>query len=147
MRVLLINQCFYPDHVATAQHLTDLALGLVEAWLADFVAQRNRGVIPAALLFALWTASTGMSAVISTLNAAYNVAETRPFWKISLLAIGLTVISATLCVGGHLLLLSGSWLIEWLSSPALGAGGDGFLRRRGLRNCRRSTRRALGPDP
>lgn len=31
MRVLLINQCFYPDHVATAQHLTDLALGLVEA--------------------------------------------------------------------------------------------------------------------
>lgn len=98
------------------------ALGLVESWLVDFVAQRNRGVIPAALLFALWTASTGMSAVISTLNAAYNVAETRPFWKISLLAIGLTVISATLCVGGHLLLLSGSWLIEWLSSPVLGAG-------------------------
>lgn len=31
LRVLLLNQCFYPDHVATAQHLTDLALGLVEA--------------------------------------------------------------------------------------------------------------------
>jgi colanic acid biosynthesis glycosyl transferase WcaI len=28
MRVLLLNQCFYPDVVATAQHLTDLALGL-----------------------------------------------------------------------------------------------------------------------
>jgi len=28
MRILLLNQCFYPDHVATAQHLTDLALGL-----------------------------------------------------------------------------------------------------------------------
>ncbi len=31
MRILLLNQCFYPDHVSTAQHLTDLALGLVEA--------------------------------------------------------------------------------------------------------------------
>jgi glycosyltransferase involved in cell wall biosynthesis len=31
MRILLLNQCFHPDHVSTAQHLTDLALGLVEA--------------------------------------------------------------------------------------------------------------------
>jgi len=31
MRVLLINQCFHPDHVSTAQHLTDLAVGLAEA--------------------------------------------------------------------------------------------------------------------
>jgi len=26
MRILLLNQCFYPDHVSTSQHLTDLAL-------------------------------------------------------------------------------------------------------------------------
>ena len=31
MRILLLNQCFHPDHVSTAQHLTDLALALVEA--------------------------------------------------------------------------------------------------------------------
>ncbi len=30
MKVLLINQCFYPDVVSTAQHLTDLAVRLVE---------------------------------------------------------------------------------------------------------------------
>ena len=28
MRFLLLNQCFYPDVVATAQHLTDLATEL-----------------------------------------------------------------------------------------------------------------------
>ena len=28
MKVLLLNQCFYPDVVSTAQHLTDLALEL-----------------------------------------------------------------------------------------------------------------------
>ena len=31
MRILLLNQCFHPDNVSTAQHLSDLALGLVEA--------------------------------------------------------------------------------------------------------------------
>lgn len=31
MRVLLVNQCFYPDHVSTAMHLTDLAVALAEA--------------------------------------------------------------------------------------------------------------------
>ncbi|MFN0076494.1 MAG: glycosyltransferase family 4 protein [Prosthecobacter sp.] len=30
MKVLLLNQCFRPDHVATAQYLTDLALALVK---------------------------------------------------------------------------------------------------------------------
>lgn len=30
MRILLLNQTFYPDIVSTAQHLTDLALGLAE---------------------------------------------------------------------------------------------------------------------
>ena len=28
MRILLLNQCFYPDVVSTAQHLTDLATAL-----------------------------------------------------------------------------------------------------------------------
>lgn len=31
MRILLLNQCFHPDHVSTAQHLADLALALAEA--------------------------------------------------------------------------------------------------------------------
>lgn len=30
MKILLLNQCFYPDVAATGQYLTDLALGLVE---------------------------------------------------------------------------------------------------------------------
>src|ERR1700687_3095365 len=30
MKVLLLNQCFWPDVVSTAQHLTDVATGLVE---------------------------------------------------------------------------------------------------------------------
>lgn len=43
MRVLLLNQCFYPDHVATAQYLTDLAHGLKEAGHEVTVVASSRG--------------------------------------------------------------------------------------------------------
>lgn len=43
MRILLLNQCFYPDHVATAQYLTELALGLKEAGHEVTVVASSRG--------------------------------------------------------------------------------------------------------
>ena len=43
LRILLLNQCFHPDHVSTAQHLTDLALGLVDAGHEVTVVASSRG--------------------------------------------------------------------------------------------------------
>ncbi len=43
MKVLLLNQCFHPDHVSTAQHLTDLALGLRAAGHEVTVVAASRG--------------------------------------------------------------------------------------------------------
>ncbi len=43
MKVLLLNQCFYPDVMATAQYLTDLAVGLVEEGHDVTVVASNRG--------------------------------------------------------------------------------------------------------
>jgi glycosyltransferase involved in cell wall biosynthesis len=43
MKVLLLNQCFYPDVVSTAQHLTDLALGLAEQGHEVTVIASRRG--------------------------------------------------------------------------------------------------------
>lgn len=43
LRVLLLNQCFYPDHVSTAQHLTDLAVGLAEAGHEVVAVAASRG--------------------------------------------------------------------------------------------------------
>jgi colanic acid biosynthesis glycosyl transferase WcaI len=41
--VLLLNQCFYPDHVATAQYLTELAAELVERGHEVTVVASSRG--------------------------------------------------------------------------------------------------------
>ncbi len=43
LRILLLNQCFYPDSVSSAQHLTDLALGLVEAGHEVVAVSSSRG--------------------------------------------------------------------------------------------------------
>jgi colanic acid biosynthesis glycosyl transferase WcaI len=43
MNILLLNQCFYPDVMATAQQLTDLALGLVEEGHNVTVVTSDRG--------------------------------------------------------------------------------------------------------
>ena len=43
MNVLLLNQCFYPDVVATAQYLTDLAVGLAERGHSVTVVASQRG--------------------------------------------------------------------------------------------------------
>lgn len=57
MRILLLNQCFFPDHVATAQHLTDLGLGLVERGHEVTVVSSSRGYDNPAIRYAtreLW---------------------------------------------------------------------------------------------
>lgn len=43
MKILLLNQCFHPDHVATAQHLTDLALEFVKRGHQVTVVASSRG--------------------------------------------------------------------------------------------------------
>ncbi len=46
-----------------------------------------------ALLFALWSASRGMSGMITALDIAYQQKETRGFFKLNLIAIGLTLLA------------------------------------------------------
>lgn len=52
MNVLLLNQCFYPDVLATAQQLTHLAVGLVERGHQVTVIAGDRGYDDPALRFA-----------------------------------------------------------------------------------------------
>jgi membrane protein len=54
-----------------------------------------------ALLLALWSASRGMSGMVSALNIAYDEKETRSFLKVNALAIWLTVL---LLIGGTVII-------------------------------------------
>jgi membrane protein len=66
------------------------AASIIEKTLQEIVAGANTGILSIGVLGALWAGSNGMSSIMSALNAAYDVKETRPWWKTKLLAIGLT---------------------------------------------------------
>ena len=63
MKILLVNQCFYPDVVSTAQHLTDLALELTRCGHAVTVLAGRRGYDNPALCFARKEVWRGISIV------------------------------------------------------------------------------------
>jgi membrane protein len=56
-----------------------------------------------------------MGAVSETLNAAYGVKESRPWWKVRLIAIGLTIALALLILSALVLMLYGGEIGESVS--------------------------------
>jgi membrane protein len=74
---------------------------------------------------AVWAASGAMNAVIKAVNAAYDRTETRPFWKVRLLAIALIFASGLVLAGLFLLIVFGGPLGDAIASRAnLGSAFD-----------------------
>ncbi len=67
-------------------------LALVRQQLVQIAHAPQRGLLTLSLLGALWSSSSGMTAIIDTLNQAYHVREGRSWWRVRLLAVGLTVV-------------------------------------------------------
>ena len=64
---------------------------LVHTTLDEITKARGGGKLSLGILAALWAASNGMGAISSTLNVAYAVKEDRPWWRVRLVAIFLTI--------------------------------------------------------
>lgn len=70
--------------------LADNCLGLA-AQLA-FADDKAGGLLALGMLGTLWSTSSGVTAIIDTLNQAYDIQESRPWWKVKVLALGLTIV-------------------------------------------------------
>ncbi len=74
------------------------------------------GKISFGILAALWAASNGMGAIGESLNVAYHVEESRPWWKQRLTAVGLTIVLAILIISALILVLCGGKIADWLAA-------------------------------
>ena len=74
------------------------------------------GKISFGILATLWAASNGMTAICQTLNIAYEVEETRPWWKVRLISLGLTVALAVLILSAITLTLFGGHIAEYIAA-------------------------------
>src|SRR2546423_8419779 len=71
--------------------LPSSASTLVSTTMFEVSNASGGGKISFGILAALWAASNGMGAISESLNVAYHVKETRPWWKQRLTAVILTV--------------------------------------------------------
>ena len=92
------------------------SMGLVRGVLKDVLKANKGGVLTFGILGTLWAASGGFSSLIEALNVAYDVPETRPFWKTRATALGLMVVMGGLMVGGVTLMFLGPQFGAWLAS-------------------------------
>ena len=65
------------------------------------------GLLSVGILGAVWAASGAFAALINALNRAYDVQETRPFWKVRGIAVLMTFGLSALLLAGVLLLVAG----------------------------------------
>jgi membrane protein len=96
---------------------------LINSEIDKLLAGSRQSLLTLAIAGALWSSSSAMTAVITTLNRAYDIDEYRPWWKTRLIAVALSValavfglVALTLVVGGSD--LAGA-VASWLEAGAV----------------------------
>ncbi|HUY82574.1 MAG TPA: YihY/virulence factor BrkB family protein [Acidobacteriaceae bacterium] len=64
------------------------------------------------LIFALWSSSSATSGLIDTLNAIYEVKESRPWWKSRLLAVALAIAMGVLLTAALIIVMYGPLILH-----------------------------------
>lgn len=88
------------------------AATLIYTTVDEIAANAGSGKLSLGLLTALFIASSGMVAIGETLNVAYGVKESRPWWRVRIAAIGLTMALALLIISALALVLYGGEIGE-----------------------------------
>ena len=79
------------------------------------------GILTVGVLGAMWSSSAALVAIIGSLNRAYDIEEARPWWRVRLTAIALTLSLAVLGVASFSLIVMGPTILGHLA-PRLGLG-------------------------
>ncbi len=119
---------FFPVHNLTDEVVRMLGrvappdvIDIVNGQLAKISGDNAGGLLTLAFLLTLWSSSGAVVSLCGTLNAAYDIIEGRPWWKVRLVAIGLTIALAVFVLASMALIIGGPALAEKIASN-LGLG-------------------------
>jgi membrane protein len=87
-------------------------LKLVQDQILKIANDKSGGLLTLGMIGTIWSTSSGVTAIIDTLNQAYDIQESRPWWKVRLIALGLTIALAVFIVVAFTLVLVGPTLAE-----------------------------------
>jgi membrane protein len=92
------------------------AFQLIDNTMYEVSAASSGGKLSFGLLAALWAASNGLTAITDSLNTAYDLTESRAWWKRRLVSIGLTMALSVFIIAALVLVVSGGRIAEGLAS-------------------------------
>jgi membrane protein len=100
------------------QVMPDQAYEIIKDFTDNIISGKAEapGLFTFGILFTLWAASGAFAALINALNRAYDVQETRPFWKVRSIAILMTLGLSVLILIGVLLLVLGPQIGEAIAN-------------------------------
>lgn len=93
--------------------LPPAAFDLVNRTVTEVARGTSGGKLTFGILLTLWAASGGMTSMISTLNDVYGVRESRPWWKVRAIAVGLTIAISIMVVSALGVVLLGGFVAQW----------------------------------
>jgi len=103
----LRNDLFYYFQLA----LPPSAYQLLAHTLHEVTPTSAGGKLTFGLLFALYSGSSGMTQLMSTLNAAYEVREERSWIRVRLISLALTLAMAALVIAALFMVLAGGHVV------------------------------------
>jgi membrane protein len=81
----------------------------------------HTGLLTLSLIAALWSTSSGMMAIVETLNEAYHITERRTWWRVRVTALALTVALTTVTLTAFALVMVGPSAVQHVADAiALG---------------------------
>jgi membrane protein len=88
---------------------------ILQNQLTEIMAGQHGGLLTLGILATIWSSSAAMVAIIDTLNRAYDIDESRPWWKARLTAVLLTIGTAMFIVIAFGLVMLGPMAAEWVA--------------------------------
>ena len=92
------------------------ALTVIRDQMLKIANSDDTGLLSLGLITALWSSSAAMGAVVNAMNRAYDIDESRPWWKVRLLAIALTIGLAFFILLSLTLVLAGPQLADYATA-------------------------------
>jgi membrane protein len=101
------------------------AVGFISGQMTKIADSGDTALLSFGIVVALWSSSAAMGAIVNAMNRAYDIAEQRPWWRVKLLAILLTIGLAFFILAALTLVLAGPEIADlatrWLGMPIVWA--------------------------
>jgi len=89
-------------------------LALLQDQMRRLAQSDDGGLLTVGVLGALWGSSAALVALVSAVNRAYDLTESRPWWRVRLIAVLLTLALAAIVIAAVTLVMAGPTLTRLL---------------------------------